>query len=893
MSIGLFFELTGISKVRAQPTADERVAEEPTGGVNLPTSGISGEVDAFSTVTNPAQLRFQSGWHLGVALDAGFEEEASGGGRGWGAYLSSVTRGPILRGIGWGMSLESLSPPRTSVSPDPGEPVRYTSSIALPMGTSAALGFSWHHFFGSGPLGGLDTYDLGLSLRFGSHFGVGAVVRDLTSPEAANTPVQRRYEAEFVSRPLATDRLEVALGGRIGETRADIDGWLRGSLRVVKGAYLRAQLESRELTLLSNTATGTAERDEREWRASVGLELSFGGLGVAGYANLAQGAGDDGRILGGTVTMRLSKNDVPSIIPSSRRIEPISLGGPVGQRTLTRLVGYLRNLERDDKVAGVFFKLNGYAGGWSTTRELRQRILALRASGKKVYAHMVQGSTRQYYLASAADKIFMDPAGLLQLQGLSATSLYFKGVFDKLGVEAQFEKIEEFKSAPEAWTRRGPTPTAERMRDSIYDSIYDTMIADIAAGRKMSGDQVRKLIDAGPYTPNELTEENGLVDAIVMPDEVGKKIEEDLLQVTGERIRMGRAPRERPKRWSWPKIAVVYISGDIVNGRSQTVPLLGRRLVGGDTIRSAIARARADRSVKAIILRINSPGGSALASELMAREVFKAAKVKPVICSMGNVAASGGYFAAAGCEKIFASRMTITGSIGIFNGKFDVSGLLSRLGLSWTIYKRGKNADSFSFYRPFTAKERATLKVKIGYFYDRFIGAVAEGRKMTKEQVNEVGRGHVWTGEQALGINLVDQIGGISEAIDYAKSRAGFKRNDRVVLMSLPQTSRSLLSKLIGGSIPGLGASADSSQTEPSEELFGAASDSVDEFGALRFFDSVRGDDILAAGSRSAASWQRLFPGNLGRQLADAIPASMWVDPASMQARLPFAILWE
>ena len=850
----------------AQPADDARFIEEPTGGVHLPTSGISGEVDAFSTTTNPANLSFQSGWHLGFVLDAGYEDDATSGGRGYGVFLSSIFRGPILNGLGWGFAVEALDPPRVRLDPDPGEPVRFTQSTSLRLGPAAAVGFSWHHFFSSATLGGLDTFDIGLSARIGAHLAFGAVIRDIGAPTVEGTPVQRRYEAEISGRPFGTDRLELAIGGRVGETRTDVDGWLRGSLRVVNGVFLRAAAENRELHVFESTASGNMVSDQREYRVTGGLEISFGGLGIAGYGTTALDETGDGRFSSGSVTMRISEAEIPSVIPPRKRLEPLELGGRVGQRSLTRLIGYMRYLERDDDVVGVLLKLDGFSAGWANAREIRRQVLKLRAKGKRVYAHMVEGSTVSYYVASAADKVYIDPGGMLRLEGFSATSLYFKGVFDKLGVEAEFEKIEEYKSAPEQYTRAGPTRAAYEQRTSLYDSIYATVVGDIAKDRKLSPEAVKTLINEGPYTAGDLEKKSEIIDAVALPDDVSKLIEEDVAKAAGVRVRFGRARRARAERWSYPKIAIIYIVGDIVGGKSQTIPILGRSLVGGDTIRAAIARARADRSVKAIILRISSPGGSALASEIMAREVFKTREKKPIICSLGNVAASGGYFAAAGCDYIFAEPTTITGSIGIFNGKFDVSGLLTRLGVSWTTYKRGDNSDALSFYRPFTPKERATLKEKLRYFYGRFTGAVAEGRGMTKEQVDSVGRGHVWTGEQALPIKLIDELGGISEAIDMAKKRAGFGDGDRVTLLSLPKSQKSLISQLVGGNIPGLRLLADDDS-------------------APRFYDEP-------AAKTGDAAWLNLLPGNVGETLRDAIPASLWHQPQSTQARLPFAIRW-
>jgi protease-4 len=228
------------------------------------------------------------------------------------------------------------------------------------------------------------------------------------------------------------------------------------------------------------------------------------------------------------------------------------------------------------------------------------------------------------------------------------------------------------------------------------------------------------------------------------------------------------------------------------------VPFLGQSLAGSETLVNAIAAARNDPKIGAIILRIDSPGGSALGSELISREVFATRGVKPILCSMSDLAASGGYFVAAGCDLIFAEPMTITGSIGIFYGKFDLGGLAQKLGVTTDTYKRGKRADVESYFRPYTDEERAVLLDKLRYMYGRFVGAVAEGRGLKKDEVDAVGRGHVWTGTQAMPIKLVDRFGGFADALDEAKKRMKLSSGAKVQLVELPNVPTSLLGRLLG-----------------------------------------------------------------------------------------------
>ncbi len=829
----------------AQP--GPQYAEEPTGGVELPATALAGEHDALSTVVNPAGLSFIGGGSLSLALSMADEDRASSAGPGFGIYYGqTLGGGGNMPRLGFGIATEFLSPSRRNLVPDPGSPTRLTLATSLGAG-NFALGLAWHRFFDD-PGRSLDdvaSIDIGLSTRMGSHWAAGFVARDVNAPNVASAPVQRRYELELVSRPVGTDAIELGFGGRVGEVRGDVDGWLRWSARLTRGLYLKGQVETRSLNLIPASISGDpGSVSAREYRVAVGFEISFGSVGAATYGTGVLDSDRATRLSSGTLVVRAGAPVIPSALAPRKRIERVELSGALSSRAHTALVTRLRAIGRDAAVVAVFVQLDGYGAGWATTQELHDELLRLRRAGKKVYAYMVTGSTREYFLASAANKVYLDPAGGIRLAGFAGTSLYFKGLFDKLGVNAQFEKIEEYKSAPEQFTRSGPTAPAMHMRNALYDSIYGHMIARIAKARGLSRARVKQLIDGGPYVAGDLRGKSDLVDAVVTADELGVVLAKEL----GAVYPVGGRTRPRPARWSYPSIAVIHIAGDIVDGKSTTIPLLGRKLVGSDTIVSALTAAREDSRIKAVVLRIDSPGGSAVASEMMAREVFKLRGVKPIICSMGDVAASGGYFAAAGCDVIFAEPTTITGSIGIFYGKFDLSALLGRMGLSWMTYKRGKRADTESYFRPYTDKERVFIKSKLRYMYGRFTKAVSEGRGMSQKAVDAVGRGRVWSGADAKRVKLVDRFGGVGDAIEYAKQRAGLGSGQRARVLLWPTPSSSLIGRLLG--IPGLRARAD--------------------------------------GARPALGW---LPG--GTAVLQALPASVLANPGTVQARLPFTVIWQ
>lgn len=834
-----------LSPGAAHAQLDRRYAEEPTGGLALPAAPLAGEHDARVVATNPGALPLVRGTELALVLGLEDPDVATSAGQGFGAFMAMAGGGGLLPRFGLGLGFEWLRPSRSQLAPDPGEPFRFTLGLATALGRSAGFGFAWHHFSAEGPLSGLDTFDLGWSSRFGNHFAVGATLKDIATKPIANTPVQRRYELETMVRPLANDALEVALGGRLGETRLDFDGWTRVSGRITRGVYAHAAVETRALhTIIDDPIAGRMEDNGRDIRATLGLEIS---LGSTGATLLATGLRDDTgarHALGGQLVLRMSSVGQPSVLGRGDHIERVELKGTIGLRETTALVARFRSIARDPSAKALVVTFDGVGGGWATLQELRSELLAVRKAGKKVFSYMVSGTGRDYFIASAADKIYIDPAGGLRIVGLAGTTTYFRGLFDLVGVSPQFAKIAEYKSAPEQFTEKGPTEPAARMNNELFDSMWEQWVAQVAASRKLTRDELIALVDNGPYSAGDLAnaadKAGKLVDGVAPPDKVSAMITKEI----GAVLPVAGPPIERPDRWQRPGIAIVYVDGDITDGKSKSIPFLGQSLAGGETLVEAIAAARNDPRIGAIVLRIDSPGGSALASELVSREVFATRGVKPILCSMSDLAASGGYFIAAGCDLVYAEPMTITGSIGIFYGKFDLSGLAQKLGVTTDTYKRGKRADVESLFRPYTEEERTVLMDKLRYMYGRFLGAVAEGRGMKKEDVDAVGRGRVWTGTQAKAQRLVDRHGGLGDVLDEAKRRMGIAADTRVQLYELPKLPTSLLGTI--GNLFGLHAEA-----------------------SLSVLD---------------------VPGV--KTMVRSIPTSVLVDPSAAQARLPYELDW-
>lgn len=760
------FTLLFASVARAQ------VGEPPTPGVYNPTLGLAGDPDASAADKNPALMGWLRSWSA-VYLHSELDGTGRWGGRGDGLFLATPL--PYLRAISVGAGIQLLRPPRAFPF---GDSQKLTLALGWRLMPALTVGFAYHHFWSSRPpvAGGLDTLDLSLGLRVGRYAAAALVVRDVTAPVVAGLPLQRVWEPEIALRPFGTDLVELGIGARFGERRGDIDPRFRLFVAPIPGLIVKTDLEWRRDVDLD----GIPEDDVR---VALGLELNLARVGAGAYALFGREAGQ-ARASGFTVSARLSGERYPSLWDGPKVLEKIDLGPSAGGRKLSEILLRMRRIERMRSVAGVVIVMGELGGGWATAEELRAAILRLRHAKKHVYVYQAETSGRAYYVSSAAERVYQDPGGGIRLTGLSQTVLFYKGTGDLLGVKADFVKIAEYKSAPEAYTRTGSTEPARAQREALMQDTYDNLVRGIAASRKVSEARVRAWIDRGPYTAAEAVEA-GLADELMPGDEVEGAIAKRL----GRPVALREAPRapERGRTWFTPQIAVIYVDGDITDGKSYTVPVLDLKMVGMRTLIPAITRARTDPRIKAVVVRINSPGGSALASDLIARELERTKAEKPVICSLGDVAASGGYFVAAPCQKIFAAPSTITGSIGIFTGKFDVSGLAEKLGVSLERYERGTHAGMESMWRPYTEEERGLILGKLRYYYERFLSVVAKGRGLAVSEVDEVARGRVWSGRAAQAHGLVDAFGSLADAVAEAKARAGIKEDAPVEVVDAPE----------------------------------------------------------------------------------------------------------
>ena len=478
-------------------------------------------------------------------------------------------------------------------------------------------------------------------------------------------------------------------------------------------------------------------------------------------------------------------------------------GGP--DQSLTGLVMQFKKAKVDKRIKAIILDVNLSGVGWGKSEELRDAIMDFRSSGKPVYAYIEFGLNKEYYIATACDKIIVPPPGELFINGLAADVMFFRGSLDKLGIYPDIFQIGKYKSAGDMFTQKEMTEAHREYINSMLDDLYGRYVNTIAQARHKTPDEVKALIDNAPYSAAK-AKEAGLIDDVLYRDDVEKEFKkrlgykdtDEFVAVRGSDYRdvspesLGLNKGER--------IAVIYASGDIGSGSSQNSPS-GEQSIGSDTVAKALNDAAADKTLKAIVLRVDSPGGSGLASDIIWHAVEAANAKKPVVVSMSDVAASGGYYISASAAKIIAQPSTITGSIGVVAGKPVMRGFYDWLGISNEYVLRGKNAGMFRETEKFSDEERAKFEdwIKTTYYQD-FVPKVAKGRNKDAQSIDAVGQGRVWTGAQAKDRGLVDDFGGLDKAIEVAKQLAKIPADKGVERVILPYPTTFLQELLSGGS---------------------------------------------------------------------------------------------
>jgi protease-4 len=486
----------------------------------------------------------------------------------------------------------------------------------------------------------------------------------------------------------------------------------------------------------------------------------------------------------------------------------VSTFGTSSTKTLRGLFKKLDTLKTDDEIAGIIFKIDSVSVGWATLQEIRNKLHEFREAEKETIGYLESGGNAEYLLAAAMERVVLMPTGSLNLTGLRAEVLFYKGLLDKLDIQADMLAMGKYKSGVEPYMRDGMSDAFRESMTALLDDLYAQLLAHIAENRDgITAEGVSDLVNRGPFTAEEAQQEklvdtlqyyDELLDAlktaspdedvqVVKPDYERKRKVPDMNSFAGlmQLLSMLNPPQRARTSTAENQIALIYANGPIlpdIDSFFASMPV-----ITPETLNEAFVKARTDDSVRAVVLRIDSPGGSALASDLIWREVMLTQRKKPVVVSMGDVAASGGYYIAMAAGTIVAHPSTLTGSIGVFGGKLNMKGFYNKIGLTKEIIAHGQNATLYSDYGGFTPTERERVEKMMKTIYEDFVRKAATGRDKSFDEIDEIAQGRVWTGKQAKELGLVDELGGLETALSIAKEQAGFSEADKVNLIVLPK----------------------------------------------------------------------------------------------------------
>ena len=465
--------------------------------------------------------------------------------------------------------------------------------------------------------------------------------------------------------------------------------------------------------------------------------------------------------------------------------------------TLFEVRDVLRKAAADTRVKAVLFEPRGVSAGWGKLEEIRAALLAFKKSGKPLVAHLTWPRQREYYLASAADRIFMSREDLLDLKGLRAELMFFRKTLDKAGLELEIEHAGRYKDAADSFTRTSATPETREVVNAILDGVFGRFLEAIASSRKMTVEQVRALIDEGPFIARA-AKDKGLVDDLLFEDQVYGELKKKLGQ--NEIHKLSHRDYNRVSGAALgieggTRIAVIVGEGAITRGGGGD-DFEEEGIESGPFIR-LLRDAGSDASIRGVVLRVNSPGGDAVASDEILREVILLSKKKPMVVSMSDLAASGGYFISMSGDPVIAYPNTLTGSIGVIYGKVNVAGLYDKLGINTEIFMRGRHAAIDSASVPLDEEGRRKLREAIHAIYAGFIDRVAEGRKMKPGDVLPLAEGRVWLGSQAKANGLVDEMGGVDRAVELLRLKAKIPAAEKVRLVMYPR-KKNLLEQFFG-----------------------------------------------------------------------------------------------
>jgi len=686
---------------------------------------------------------------------------------------------------GFGLSFEWLRPP--------GQEMRAKTTLSFaggPQPLSLGVNVNWH--FG-GPVQGLVSADLGLQSRPTRWLSFGFFARNVNTPGNGTTRFEREYTVGLGLRPLG-ERVTVGVDWIAPETQGVAKSRMQYTLQasIIRG-----------LRVMGGLSHGFEGGAPLFFQAALGLDLEN-----LGYTQGVSFANDQ---VNWQYNVRFSADKYPSIVPK-RRIAVVNLadvgaaaGGTLGtllgigaEDRFLRLLRFLDRAARDGELAGVVFKVEGAGVGLARADELRSAIVKLQAAGKKAYAYILNASDADYLAISSCDGIYAAPEAMMIVDGLRSNVLFFGGAAQQLGITVDVARVGKYKNSPDQFTRRDMSDEQREALTAYLDTAVKTVADRVLASRKLTADAWQASLDEGLKSTRR-SKEVGQLDGVLTPDEFEDLLKEKLPNAS---VSSSYRPFDaRTGEWGErPTIAIIPVLGNITGGRSTPSPFGGDFIAGAQSFIEALNDAVEDPTVKAIVLRVDSGGGDGLASDLMYRAVLKAKKKKPVLASMGDAAASGGYYVAMGADEIFASPTTLTGSIGVFFVKPAVKQLAEGLGVNQVSLSRGKLAGITDLYEPWSDEQRVVAQKWVDDFYDSFITEVASSRKLAKDAVHQVAQGRVWSGEAAKERGLVDHLGGLMDALAAAKAKAGIVGDDFDV--EIASAGGNPFSMAVGAAVP-------------------------------------------------------------------------------------------
>ena len=700
-------------------------AASPKARTHLPSSSIAVSDDALATFFNP------SGLGTGRGLNLYYLRTYQSNWTGDDAFFLAVPNG------GFGVEFATANADTTFT--------RYTLSGGQHLGHSLYFGSSYSWINSDDK-----TYDTFNSLSLGlmyrrRYLSIGAMARDLNQPKLLGEKLGRTYDLGLAIRP-GTWRTTLSIDMQKTQGIEGIDLRYAMEVRPIRELMLRGTLNS-DLSFdvrfginIGNWGIGTGNTFDENQEPQTGV----------GYFHFSN-------------------------VPTTKQVPRRRIFLDLQMHSLKEVLSIAKS---DEDIAGILVRINGSSYGIAQLQEMADAILNFRESGRVVLCYLTNCSTGDYIVASTCDGILIHPSAEVRLIGLRTERSFYKGTLDMLGISANLERIGKYKSASETFTRKEMSEAQREIQNIILDDLYEQLIETVANGRGWTPEDVKKRIDAGPYTARQAFAAE-LVDRLVYEDELINVVTE-LTDDRTDLISSNAYAESRVYMQNWrvpqPKIAIIEAKGLMVTGDSFIDPLTGTQVMGADTIVSAIQDAKDDDSIKAVVLRIDSGGGLVVAADIIWRALVQFTEVKPLVVSMGDVAASGGYYIAAPADVIVAEPGTITGSIGVISGKYSLKGFYEKFGIQKEILKRGKHADFYTDYGDYPPSEQEIIQKQIKEIYDDFITKVALGRsKLTTTEVDNLGRGRIWSGRQAKENGLVDELGGLSLALAIAQEYAGLQ----------------------------------------------------------------------------------------------------------------------